>query len=81
MPGRVHCGGRFRAEAGPTGIGSDEFQTGEFMEKKDYLKTPVRHVDITSFDATPIIEAMGGMSFTARDLAKASCIYDRMLSE
>jgi len=51
------------------------------MKKKDYLKTPVRHIDITSFDATPIVEAMEGMSFTARDLATAAEIYDRMLSE
>ena len=51
------------------------------MKKREYLKTPVRHIDITSFDATPIIEQMGGMSFTARDLAAASGIYDRMLAE
>jgi deoxyhypusine synthase len=51
------------------------------MKKKDFLKTPVRHIDITSFDATPIIEAMKGMSFTARDLAAAADIYDRMLAE
>ena len=51
------------------------------MKKKDYLKTPVRHIDITSFDATPIVEGMRGMSFTARDLATAAEIYDRMLSE
>lgn len=51
------------------------------MKKKDFLKTPVRHIDITSFDATPIIEAMKGMSFTARDLASAAVIYDRMLSK
>ena len=46
------------------------------MKKKDLLKTPIRHIDITSFDATPIIEAMKGMSFTARDLATAADIYD-----
>ena len=51
------------------------------MKKKNFLKTPVRHIDITSFDATPIIEAMQGMSFTARDLAAAAGIYDRMLAE
>jgi deoxyhypusine synthase len=51
------------------------------MKKKEYLKIPVRHIDITSFDATPIIEQMRGMSFTARDLAVAADIYDRMLAE
>jgi len=51
------------------------------MKKKDYLKSPVRHIDITSFDARPILSAMKGMSFTARDLASAADIYDRMLTE
>jgi deoxyhypusine synthase len=51
------------------------------MKKSDFLKNPVKHIDITSFDATPIIESMKGMSFTARDLAIAADIYDRMLSE
>jgi deoxyhypusine synthase len=59
----------------------DHDSPGEVMEKKDFLKTPIQHIDITSFDATPIIEAMKGMSFTARDLAMAAEIYDRMLAE
>jgi deoxyhypusine synthase len=61
--------------------GNNDDHTGEVMKKEDYLQTPVRHIDITSFDATPVIEAMRGMSFTARDLATAAGIYDRMLSE
>ena len=36
------------------------------VQKKDILRTPVEHIDITSFDATPIINAMGKMSFTSR---------------
>lgn len=51
------------------------------MKKKDLLSKPVRHIDITAFDATPIIAAMRGMSFTARDLAVAADIFDRMLSD
>ncbi|MDA8126627.1 MAG: deoxyhypusine synthase [Deltaproteobacteria bacterium] len=51
------------------------------MKKKDLLKTPVRHIDITSFDARPIIEQMRGMSFTARDLANATALYNKMLAE
>lgn len=51
------------------------------MKKKDLLKRPVRHIDMTAFDATPIITAMSGMSFTARDLAVAADIYDRMLAD
>jgi deoxyhypusine synthase len=51
------------------------------MKKKDLLNRPVEHIDITAFDATPIIAAMRGMSFTARDLAVAADIYDRMLAD
>jgi len=51
------------------------------MKKKDLLKKPVRHADITSFDATAIIDAMRGMSFTSRDTAAAADIFDRMLRD
>jgi len=42
------------------------------MNKKDFLKEPVEHIDITSFDSSELIEAMKGMSFTARDTARAA---------
>ncbi len=51
------------------------------MKKKDYLKTPIEHIDIKAFDAGNIIDAMRGMSFSARDLAAAADIYDRMLGD
>ncbi len=51
------------------------------MKKNDYLKAPVEHVDITSFNAEPIVRAMGKMSFTAGELARAADIYDRMLGD
>jgi len=50
-------------------------------EKQELLSTPVEHIDITSFDARPIIDAMGKMSFTSRDLARAAGIYNRMLAD
>ena len=49
--------------------------------KAELLSTQVEHVDITSFDARPIVEAMGKMSFTSRDLARATGIYNQMLSD
>ncbi len=49
--------------------------------KAALLSTPVEHVDITSFDARPIIDAMGKMSFTSRDLARATGIYNQMLND
>ncbi|MCU0538857.1 MAG: deoxyhypusine synthase [Desulfobacterales bacterium] len=51
------------------------------MAKKRFLKTPVRHVDVTSFNATPIIKAMRGMSFSSRDTAAAAEIFERMLKD
>lgn len=51
------------------------------MKKKDYLKSKVEHIDITAINSIDIIGAMKGMSFTARDLAVAADIYDRMLRD
>lgn len=51
------------------------------MEKSDFLKDPVKHVDIKSFDSTQIIEAMREMSFTARDTAKAADIFNTMIND
>lgn len=51
------------------------------MEKKDFLKDPVKHIDIKSFDATPIINSMREMSFTSRDTASAADIYTKMIQE
>lgn len=49
--------------------------------KQDLLSQPVEHIDITSFDARPIIDSMEKMSFTSRDLAKAAGIFNRMLQD
>jgi deoxyhypusine synthase len=49
--------------------------------KAELLSSTVEHIDITKFDARPIVEAMGKMSFTSRDLARATGIYNQMLSD
>ena len=49
--------------------------------KAELLSTPIEHVDITSFDARPIIDSMGKMSFTSRDLARATKIYNTMIED
>src|SRR5436305_10255476 len=49
--------------------------------KQELLSTPVEHIDITKFDARPIVDAMGHMSFTSRDLARATNIYNMMLED
>lgn len=49
--------------------------------KQELLKNIVEHIDITSFDARPIIKQMDKMSFTSRDLAKATEIFNMMLKD
>ena len=49
--------------------------------KKDYLKNPVEHIDVTSFDSREIISSMEKMSFVSREIAKASKIYNEMLKD
>jgi deoxyhypusine synthase len=54
---------------------------GNDTRKAQLLSTTVEHIDITSFDARPIIDAMKKMSFTSRDLGRAAEIYNRMLAD
>ena len=49
--------------------------------KKDFLKSPVEHIDITSFDSRKIISSMKKMSFVSRETANASDIYNEMLKD
>jgi deoxyhypusine synthase len=50
-------------------------------QKLEYLKNVIRHIDIKSFDSTPIIDSMREMSFTSRDTASAADILNRMVKE
>ena len=49
--------------------------------KAELLSSVVEHIDITKFDARPIVEAMGKMSFTSRDMARATDLYNQMLAD
>ncbi len=49
--------------------------------KANLLNKEVKHIDITSFDARPIIDSMEHMSFTSRDLARATSIFNQMLAD
>ena len=51
------------------------------MDKKALLQDTIEHIDITSFDATPIINAMRGMAFSSRDTAAAADIFLRMIQD
>jgi len=57
-------------------------QTAVRVDRKaKLLQREVEHIDIKSFDARPIIAAMDKMSFTSRDLARATEIYNEMLAD
>ena len=49
--------------------------------KKNFLKKPVEHIDITSFDTRDIISSMEKMSFVSRETANAANIYNEMLKD
>ena len=49
--------------------------------KKDFLKKPIEHIDITSFDTRDIISSMEKMSFVSRETANAANIYNEMLKD
>ncbi len=49
--------------------------------KRDFLKSPVEHIDITSFDSRKIISSMEKMSFVSRETANAANIYNEMLKD
>jgi deoxyhypusine synthase len=49
--------------------------------KQELLANVVEHIDIKSFDARPIVDAMRKMSFTSRDLGRAADIYNQMLAD
>ena len=49
--------------------------------KAELLANKVEHINITKIDARPIIEAMGKMSFSSRDLARASDIFKQAVGD
>lgn len=49
--------------------------------KADLLANPVEHVDITAFDARPMLDAWSKTAFQARNTARAAQIYSMMLED
>lgn len=49
--------------------------------KKDYLKEVIEHIDIKKLNVTDLVDSMGKMAFSARDLNRAANIYDMMLRD
>jgi len=51
------------------------------MKKEDLLKETIEHIDIKKINPTELVDAMRKMSFTSRDLAKATDLYNMMLED
>jgi len=49
--------------------------------KGELLSSPVEHIDITKIDGRALIDAMGKMSFTSRDTARAAEILNMALTD
>jgi deoxyhypusine synthase len=49
--------------------------------KAELLADVVEHVDITAYDARPIIDSMKKMSFSSRDTGRAAEIFNTMLGD
>ena len=50
-------------------------------EKKELLSDQIKHIDIKTFNAIPLIEAFDHMAFQSRNLANACKIYNTMLAD
>lgn len=51
------------------------------MNKHDFLVDEIRHLDITRFDARPLIDMYADMAFQARNLAGAARIFNLMQAD
>jgi len=49
--------------------------------KAELLSSPIQHVDITAFDARPIMDAYEQTAYQARNTARAASIYNQMLGD
>src|ERR1017187_2711479 len=49
--------------------------------KKELLKTPIRHIDITAPNVVPLVDAMASMAYNSRDTERAASIYEMMLRD
>lgn len=51
------------------------------INKSKFLKDKIQHIDIKKHDTRALVKDMSKMSFSARDLGRASEIYDMMLKD
>lgn len=48
------------------------------MQKQDYLKEKIKHIDMTEHNVVPMVDAMGDMAFQARNLHNGARIFNMM---
>ena len=51
------------------------------LKRSELLSRRVRHIDITEQNVIPLVDQMGHMAYSARDLHRAAEIYDLMLRD
>ncbi len=49
--------------------------------KSELLQQTIEHIDIKRHNVVPLVQSMQSLAFSARDLARAADIYDRMLRD
>src|SRR5688572_10079806 len=51
------------------------------MNKRQLLNKTIQHIDISKHNVVPLVDAMGSMAYSSRDLHRAAEIYERMLRD
>ncbi len=51
------------------------------LKKSELLQKPIKHLDFKQHNVVTLVESMKDMAFTARDLARAAEIFERMLRD
>lgn len=51
------------------------------LKREELLSQTIEHIDLAEHDTRALVDSMRGMAFSARDLARAADIYDRMLQD
>lgn len=49
--------------------------------KSELLQATIDHIDIKRHNVAPLVESMNSLAYSARDLARAADIYDRMIRD
>lgn len=53
----------------------------ERFNKQQLLSQPIKHLDLSQHDPSPLVRQMLHMAYSARDLSRAAGIYDMMLRD